>query len=102
MPCPFMGPSQRPGQKLVNLHLRVVLFRKMTHHMSKSVLHKDAQTHPKREDFPLETLAARTWKPLEAVAPSSLSLSSPTLLVNVLGCVPGEQMYYSMVFTPIP
>lgn len=64
------------------------------------MLQRDAQTHPTWEDFAPERLAARMGKPLEAVSLSPLPASSPTLLVNVLGCVPGEQMCYCMVSPP--
>lgn len=67
----------------------------------KCVLHRDAQTHASREDFAQKRLAARTGKPLGAVGLSPLPSSSPALLVNVLGCAPGEQMYYCTM-VPLP
>lgn len=95
-------PGKRSGEKAINIHLRLSLLGKPFNHMSgvKSVLYRDAQTHPTCEDFAQERFAARTGKPLEAVAPSALPSSSPALLVSVLGCVPGEQMYYCTVSPP--
>lgn len=56
--CPVLSWVPVRDKKLMNLYSRLLLFRKMSNHMSKSVLHRDAQTHLKREDFALEIIAA--------------------------------------------